>query len=346
MRKKRHPKRQLTSPSPSSSENGTATKKHKTYKSPAPSSLCESYISDSEVSAEIFIGQSQNAKHFTAPIDLSVPTSITTMPDSKTPTPEVTLSDAVITKIAHSVFAMIPDQTQKFDELKSLISAETGAIRSEIGVLNAKVLSVESALIDVKSENDTMKTVNTGLQTEIVQLRSDISDLNIKIDEQEQYSRRMCLRISGISDDTGDPTENVESKILKLVTKANIALEPSDIDKAHRLGRFQHDRSAPGSSNPSNRLIIVKFTNSKARQRLLDARKTMPKPPNAPAIYIAEDITRFRQNLAFQLRQLVRDNKIQRTWIAGGNVYARRGESDKLLIRSQKDVDKLKAGSP
>ncbi len=69
MRKKRHPKRQLTSPSPSSSENGTATKKHKTYKSTCTVQLMWKLYSDFWSERRNFYCQSQNAKHFTAPID-------------------------------------------------------------------------------------------------------------------------------------------------------------------------------------------------------------------------------------------------------------------------------------
>ncbi len=71
-----------------------------------------------------------------------------------------------------------------------------------------------------------------------------------------------------------------------MAAAANIPLLNTDIDKSHRLGKFRPESSV-------NRTIIVKFTNSKARDRVLDARKKVG------GIYINEDLSRYRQNIAF-----------------------------------------------
>ncbi|MES9901154.1 MAG: hypothetical protein ABW168_00560 [Sedimenticola sp.] len=164
-------------------------------------------------------------------------------------------------------------------------------------------------------------------------LASEVSDLKLALDEQEQYSRRSCLRVNGIIGDEGDPTENVEAKLISLAETHTIAITPEDIDVAHRLGRPK-----PGYT----RSVIVKFTNLKARQRVLAARKTLGN------VYINEDLTRFRQTLHYHARVLVKEKRLERSWVAGGKVFCifpSGPDGAKVHIRSMDDIDNIRHGT-
>lgn len=163
-------------------------------------------------------------------------------------------------------------------------------------------------------------------------LKSEVDDLRLAVDEQEQYSRRSCLRINGIIGDEGAPTENVESKLLSLAESHNIPVKPEDIDIAHRLGKPK-----PGYTRP----VIVKFTNAKARQRVLAARKSLGD------VYVNEDLTQLRQSIHYHARKLVKDKKLERTWVAGGKVFCRFPSStpdSKVHIRSMEDIECIRDG--
>ncbi|KAH3736411.1 hypothetical protein DPMN_042974 [Dreissena polymorpha] len=60
----------------------------------------------------------------------------------------------------------------------------------------------------------------------------------------------------------------------------------------------------------------LKFTNSKARQRVFNARKSFGK-----WLFILDSLTTFRSLLSFEARALKRDHKLTSTWVAGGNIY-------------------------
>lgn len=165
-------------------------------------------------------------------------------------------------------------------------------------------------------------------------LESDVKELKIALDEQEQYSRRSCLRINGLIGDEGTPNENVERKLLMLAESHNIQVQPADIDTAHRVGKPN-----PGYTRP----VIVKFSNSKARQRVLAARKTLDN------IYINEDLTRYRQSLHYHARMLVKNKKLERTWVAGAKIFCRlpsSAEGSKIQIRCMEDIEAIRNGTP
>jgi hypothetical protein len=117
----------------------------------------------------------------------------------------------------------------------------------------------------------------------------------------------MNLDIAGIPGDTGKADEDIETKILQEANRIGIDVKSSDIDKCHRKGK---------PIDSYNRRVIIKFTNSKARQRMYAARKEM-----AAGIFVQENLTPHRESLAYYARQLKREKYISKCWVAGCKVH-------------------------
>ena len=109
----------------------------------------------------------------------------------------------------------------------------------------------------------------------------------------------MCLELSGITGDTNDNSDNVQTKVLDTFKKAGLTLSSADIDRCHRLGKPKAN---------TDRKVIVKFTNSSARQNVYAARKSL-----GHGIYVQENLTRLRQQLSYVARQLVRAKVLDKT---------------------------------
>ena len=177
-----------------------------------------------------------------------------------------------------------------------------------------------------------------SLKLENTQLKSELHNSTLQVDELEQYGRRMCLDISGIEGDKGDFTENVETKVLNLFAKCKLSdgshlpITGSDIDRCHRKGKFKGH----------NRKVIIKFTNSKARQSLYIARKQL-----SSSIYVQENITNFRESLSYEARQLVKANKLGKTWVAGCKIHGSYpGETGKFIIKDMATIEAIRDGKP
>ena len=70
-------------------------------------------------------------------------------------------------------------------------------------------------------------------------MNKTLSKLEINIDDGEQYSHRMCLRIDGI-DLKSDENENSSScmeKVQKVFEKMGVQVPAVSIDRAHRTGK-------------------------------------------------------------------------------------------------------------
>ena len=58
--------------------------------------------------------------------------------------------------------------------------------------------------------------------------------MKVKNDDIEQYSRRMCLRISGLKD---FDHEDVTARVLDFAKKVDVNISGNEIYWAHRVGR-------------------------------------------------------------------------------------------------------------
>jgi hypothetical protein len=133
------------------------------------------------------------------------------------------------------------------------------------------------------------------------------------MDDMEQYSRRTCLKISGIPE--SGKIENTDQLALKVINELILPttgqhLTLNHIGRTHRIGK---------SSNQSNmndkrpRDIIVRFLSYRDRALVYTNKgniKTHNSDPNNHyKIYINEAFTQQRAQLYKQTRQLFKDKK-------------------------------------
>ena len=97
-------------------------------------------------------------------------------------------------------------------------------------------------------------------------LKSEIDkkllDLDIRLTECEQYSRRESLVISGIPDTIGQ--KQLQQKVLQILSTIGLDLVPDDISACHRLF------NPPDSQFPAK--VVVRFVNRKVVNFCLEHR--------------------------------------------------------------------------
>lgn len=74
------------------------------------------------------------------------------------------------------------------------------------------------------------------LTKELTKIRNEKNQLELRVDDAEQYSRRNCLLLHGVPENPNEDTTSVVTGIIK--NKLNIDIESHDFDRTHRLGQF------------------------------------------------------------------------------------------------------------
>lgn len=177
----------------------------------------------------------------------------------------------------------------------------------------------------------------TSLKKALEQKDRDISRLQDKVDELEQYGRRTSIRISNIPELPGEDTDSIAKKIGHEI---GVPLDDVTIERSHRVGRRE-----VGSGRPASRPILVKLSSYRQKHALMGAKKklaevdlskTFPNlpwalPPNrrqgsTPRVYLNEDLTKVRAEVAAAARQSKREGKISDTWTRDGIIFLKKDD--------------------
>ena len=226
-----------------------------------------------------------------------------------------------------------------------------------------------------------MDSLRKQLQTkdeQITSLRNEVTNLKVLYDDLEQHGRRGSMRIFGVPEHT---TGTVDDKVLCLINK-HLKVSPplviEDIEVAHRLGKpppkpqvsdppARSDASAddsdqqPGDSGhtspspeqPSSppRSIIVKFASRRTKAQVMRNKKNLKDNPfkaadgSCHSVYIADDLTKRRAQMAYQARQLKRAGLIQDTWTFDSKILVKDLRNRILPIMTENDLSKFRQSS-
>jgi len=177
------------------------------------------------------------------------------------------------------------------------------------------------------------------LQNELVEMKNTIAKLNSKlaeleteVDNNNQYSRRHCVLISNIDEKQDESTDEI---ILNIAKDSGCSININDIDRSHRNG-------PKNSTNGKPRDIICKFTNYKAKSNFMKSRKQLRL--NKSKIFINEQLTPIRRQIAYQCRQLKKDpqSPVSDTWSFDGTLYIRvSNQKESIRINCLQDLCKF-----
>ena len=104
------------------------------------------------------------------------------------------------------------------------------------------------------------------LKSEVSDLNTSVKNLDNQLDRQEQYSRRNCILIHGITETQDENTDDISLGAIN----EYLELEPTqkEPDGTHRIGN-------PKSGNKNPRPIIVKFGRYNTRRKVFINKKRL-----------------------------------------------------------------------
>ena len=199
------------------------------------------------------------------------------------------------------------------------------AIVAQVEPLVKSIVSEVTKNLNSKIDKLTLEKETLAKQVKTLSVR--VSKLERESDNAEQYSRRNCLRIVGVSEDDSESTDDV---IMEIASEIQADIRPYDIDRSHRVGR------APSSTEPmptTPKAIIVKFATYRARNNFYRKRAELKGNRKFPRVYINEDFTSQRNKLFKAARKLVKDGLINSAWTYDGRVFIK-DNNDVIIVVS------------
>ena len=195
---------------------------------------------------------------------------------------------------------------------------------------------VRAEIDRVSAENELLKRQHEEAQTTISALEAKVTKADREINsnheqwketirhcnENEQYSRRWCLRFQGIP---VKENENCKDEVIKLLME-NLeisSLRAHDLDAAHRIGRSR-DGKPP--------TIIARFFRRDHCQKILTSRRKLKGKGKG----ISEDLTTMNIKLMNRARNHA---GIKSTWSWNGHIWVQAENGRKARIDMFDDID-------
>ena len=113
----------------------------------------------------------------------------------------------------------------------------------------ARLTTIVSNVVDGVLNNLSTKvdTLEKGLRTKVNAIQSKLDQAVAELEQANQYSRRNCVRVSGLPE---SPDELTDDAILNVAKEVGCAISLSDIDRSHRLGKPKLGSQQASSNKP------------------------------------------------------------------------------------------------
>ena len=178
-------------------------------------------------------------------------------------------------------------------------------------VTNEKLEQVLKSFQDglMKKIEGKFKDQNTRieeLESKLAKKQNVIDNLEIKCDDNEQYSRRSCLRVHGLEFNS-DNDEGVMKKVEKCCKDMDVEFNENEIDRAHYIGKPYVDKV----KNKKVRLLIIKFKSWRSRLAFYKSRPRnhleQQKKPGS-SFNVSLDLTKRCYDLLMKAKGLIINN--------------------------------------
>jgi len=246
---------------------------------------------------------------------------------------------------------MAPKPEISVDSLISAFSNDK-VIESLSKVLQPLIqCAVDNAIEKLTHELKQRDVIIANLQKDNSELKAKLNSQSQYIEQIETYSKQENLIIQGLPSNmaesvsaaqqsSGDDVHvahessaTTESTFLKFCTdRLGINVKPMDISICHRLKKADNMQHPP---------IIVRFTNRKARQAVLDSRRMLRSSGGGSRVFINEHLTRNANKMHATARKLVREGKLQQVWIHHGRVVVKSLDGRTKALSALSELDNL-----
>ena len=226
-----------------------------------------------------------------------------------------------------------PTLNRLLEDLIRMLLDYQGKFNSTLDELKINLNELKTKFCKLESDLHISRNVNDKLSDKLVVLEQ-------KYHANGQYSRRECLKISGIPAEVGD--KDIEIKVLEILDAIDGPVNTNLVEDCH---------SIPSKSSPKK--AILKLSRRKDSRRVLLNKKKLkqlkPESLNLPAgvkIYINESLCPYYKKLWTKCRKLWDAKRILPLCVSNGSIRVKLVNENVSIITHDCDLENLFPGDP
>lgn len=188
------------------------------------------------------------------------------------------------------------------DKIKSIV--QSTLTEKFLNKIAAKVADIVEAKFEARVTRQ--EEIVNGLKNQIVELQTKSRDLEKRVEEQEQSSRNLNVRIFGLPHSHSVDLRKDVVQLINDKLKVNVRME--DVKRCFRVSAKNHADKPPA--------VMVRFANDTVKSAVIANRKHL----KSENIRVKEDLTKFRLTL---LDAAIKRFTYRNAWCLKGNIYVR-----------------------
>ena len=195
-------------------------------------------------------------------------------------------------------------------DVKKLFEIQAESKDAQIKVTES-LQNLSDKLDEIEAENKKKDEKITQLEERVKELEKEKKDIYDNIDEMEQYSRRNCLLLHGVRENSNENTDDIVVKTIS--ENLDIDIQKEDLDRTHRVGKGNR---ADGKARP----IIIKFARYNVRRNVYSNKRKL----KGKSLLITESLTAARVRL---LKQAQTRYGVENVWSSDGRILHKIGNN-------------------
>ena len=216
--------------------------------------------------------------------------------------------------------------------------------------LQPVIKKLEDAITGLSAINSALRKQVAERDENISRLQQHVDQLEVRSDDLEQQGRKGSIRVFGQPEEEEGRLEDKIIRICNVNLKLQPPMVPEEIEVIHRVGRPQSQQQAPEDASngpPKPRPVLAKLNSRRTKGRIMEECKLLKDNPYqytinnniySKAIYISDDLTKRRANLAYQARLLKRNNAIKDTWFSNCKILIKNNHNRISQVNSPQDL--------
>ena len=153
-------------------------------------------------------------------------------------------------------------------QVKNIIEAALKPIRDSLGKLPDRNYFIEK-VTEIKDQNmEELDDKIKSLEEMVEKLETSLAVVNrlqYKIDNEEQYSRKQCLRINNVDLPGENESKDRMQKVKDILNELDCGVGIDSVDRAHRIG----PRKVSNVDGKLHQQTIVRFSSFKDRTKVI-----------------------------------------------------------------------------
>ena len=225
----------------------------------------------------------------------------------------------------HQILIEVQGTIKQLLKTSFQLSTDVLDLKSSVERNRREVSNLKEELVKQNKYIASLEKQLTKTSKYVKEHADELQDIQVNLDNLEQYSRKNSLEFHGIPDEVNMPTDQVVCKIAQAI---GVEIKENDIEISHRIGRKR-------GAKP----VLAKFVSHKVKSRIYKARtnlkavsvqslfpgssismvsETTARPKG---IYINENLTPYRKEMMSLAVEKRHDGKINKVWTLDGKIF-------------------------